>query len=93
MQTHLKHQHCPVAIGPGQGPHAYRLVCTQHNKTVQWLSDSQARFLFGQGVLALTTITTHNNITAIKMRTSDQVSSASKPLHFVPSGPASPSWP
>lgn len=69
MQTHLKHQNCPTVIAPGSGPHAYSLVCTRHNKIVQWLNEQQANFLLSTGVQALTTRTTKTTITAIKLRT------------------------
>jgi hypothetical protein len=34
-----RHTHCPVQVVAGPfGPHAAKLVCTRHNKVMQWLS-------------------------------------------------------
>lgn len=34
-----RHRNCPVQVVTGPfGPHAAKLVCTRHNKVMQWLS-------------------------------------------------------
>lgn len=48
-----KHKNCPTAIGSGAGPHAYRLVCTRHNKTLRWLTESQVVLLRDKAVQIL----------------------------------------
>lgn len=44
-KLYRKHRHCPVHLAPGLGPHAYRLVCTKHGKTLRWLNNNQAQLV------------------------------------------------
>jgi hypothetical protein len=47
-RIYKKHKNCPVKAIPGPfGPHAGKLICTRHNKNIQWLSKADLRHLNG----------------------------------------------
>lgn len=42
-RVYRKHKNCPVQVVVGPfGPHYAKLICTRHNKQIQWLNQQDA---------------------------------------------------